>query len=330
MARLLGDADPDLAKRFGLDQFQREQIEKELESADDRIKLVTFQEPPPRDDDKSDPIAYLPPGHTTYGILDRDHRHRAHAGETWFVEVVSRGGAYFLIPLVRFDIGQLGEYLPTVLEQLSTFVAKNHADALAEALESGGQEKLEEAQQEIEDLTAKLDTATEALEVKRAEVETLEAELEEARRAKAQRAAASPTPRAETKEAGSKESEGTLPGPPAQAAPPMPMGAPVAAEGIAVREHGNVLESPLFGHAAYDARFTPDLSQVHLTPSRAGHACVDGQVEVPGLARVDAEAAPRRYPVQWDEEAHAFVVLVGKGESVAAAGSGAEAGAEAE
>lgn len=324
MARLLGDADPDLAKRYGLDQFQREMIEEELERMDQRIKLVTFEEQPPRPDGKDDPIAYLPPEYRTYGILDRDHRHRADAGEAWFVEVIARGEAYFLIPLVEFDVGQVGDFLPSVLEQLAAFVAKNHPDALAGALESGGQEKLQELKDANADLRTRLDRAKEALEVERAEVERLEAELKEARNASVQAPVATKTARStNAKDAAVVPSGDARRAEQVDVAPPTGSPRPgaaaptaaVASEGLAVREHGNLLESPMLTHAAYDARFTPDLARVHLTPSRTGRACVDGQVEVPGLARVDAEAAPRRYPVRWDEEAHAFVVLVGKGEA---------------
>lgn len=303
MTRLLGDANPDLAHRFGLDTYQRRELEAQLASADHRVLLVTFQDAPERGDGKRDPIAYLPPRFDVYGILDRDHRHRARPGESWFVEVVERGDAKFLVPLVPFDVGQLGHYLPSVLENIADRIAEHHPGALGEHLSDERLRELDEVREAAQEYQELFENAKDQIERHRARIESLEAELEQLRTARP-----APAP-----------SVAVGPATPARIDPPHTRtgttSGHVANVGRARRDVGDVLHSQLFTHHAYSVRFTIDLAHLHLRPDRHGEPVVDGSVEVKGLARADPESAPRSYPLRWDDDVGAFVVQLHEGTS---------------
>src|SRR2546422_2248476 len=120
----VGDLNPELAKKFGLDTYQSATLTEEMRRWEGRVFPVTFVEAPPRSDGKRDPIAYLPPSYRTYGVVDRDHRSRVNIGEAWVVEVNERSiGALFLVPLFRLDLKNLLDLQPARLQTLAAFLA---------------------------------------------------------------------------------------------------------------------------------------------------------------------------------------------------------------
>lgn len=307
----VGDLNPEIAKKFGLDADQMEMLSGEVKRWEGRIHLVTFVAAPPRADGKNDPIAYLPPGHTTYGIIDRDHRTRVNVGETWLVEAVEKiPGTRFLTPLVRLDLKNFLDLQPERLQSLASYIASKNpslAKQLAEKLpvqsRPTSEAELEAVKKEARRLQGMLEQLTK-------EKASLETELGQLKAVKP--GASVPVPAA------------TGPSPTVSSMPKHERGSQAAAiapgeialspeEGTLRRREVDTVESPLLVHPAYEIHFTGDLYRVLFRPTAAGVPCSQGRLVVRGLSMVDSRPAPTDYPMVWDRRAGGFLVYIGHG-----------------
>ncbi len=306
----IGDLNPEIAKKFGLDAAQMEMLSAEVKRWEGRIYLATFVTPPTRPDGKNDPIAYLPPGYTRYGIIDRDHRSRVSVGETWLVEAIEKiPGTPFLIPLVRLELKNLLDLQPGRLQELATAIATKNptvAKELAAKLPTPPKPKVEAELESLKKETQRLQAMLESATKDKASLET------ELGLLKAQKLAASAAPQPSgtgLKAAPVQRRDGALP--PAGGVSVEPPNVPI--EGSLRRQEGETVESPLLIQPAYEIHFSGDLYRILFRPSTTGVPCNQGKVVVRGLARVDTRPAPTEYPMVWDGRAGGFVAYIGRG-----------------
>ncbi len=307
----IGELNPELAKKFGLDPYQAGTLSEEMKRWEGRVLPVTFVEAPPRADGKRDPIGYLPPSYRTYGVVDRDHRHRVNVGETWIVEVTERSvGALFLTPLFRLDLKNLLELQPERLQQVAEFLAHRSpelAKELASKLPPAPQPALEKELVEAKRLAAGLQTRLEDLQKEKTSLETQLGQL---------------TAQKQTAPSVSPPQPVAGPGPEPRRLGPAegPTAAGAHEGGILHRVEGDVVESAELVHPAYDVHFTGDLYRVVLRPSRTGVPCAGGRMVVRGLSRVDPNPPPTSYSMVWDDRLSEFVAYVGQARAQAESG----------
>jgi hypothetical protein len=306
----IGDLNPEVAKKYGLDVYQAGMLTEEVSRWDGRVTMVTFVAPPPREDGKSDPIAYLPPTYRKHGIVDRDHRNRVNVGETWLVEVVEKGtGAFFLIPLFRLDLKSLLDLQPERMKQLAEQLASKNlelgkalADKIPKAPSPEVVKELETARSQTNELRTAIDTLRKEKTSLETKLEHLEAQQYQSRLVTfiAQRVA----PSTSATKAGShlQAAMTTSQQPPSE----------VVDEMTLRRVDQDICESKALIHNAYEIHFTADLYRVVLKPNRGGVPCKSGRLVVQGLSRVDSSTAPTTYNMAWDERFGGFVAYIGQ------------------
>lgn len=304
----IGELNPEIAKKLGLDEYQIDQLAEEAGRWEGRIILVTFVVPPPRTDGKKDPIAYLPPSYQRFGVVDRDHRQRVNVGETWLVETVQKGpGTLFLVPLLRLDPKSLLELQPSRMRELADHIAVKNpslAKELAAKLPAPPDpvvaRQYEEARATIQELQKNVDQ----LSRDKASLETQLGQLTAMKQtsgAPASAASGGPNPlRRHPAEAPVTTSSPRIPASP-------------SAEGITLeRLEGEQVHSTALVHLAYEIHFTGDLYRIILRPSPTGVPCDRGKMVLRGLSRVDHSPPPATYSMFWDERLGGFVAYIGQ------------------
>lgn len=131
----LGEHIPELAEKLGIDSSQLSQQGEYL----GKLAVVTFRNPHYDTGGRLDPVADLPPNYSRYGILDRDHRDRVEAGQTWIVQPYTPTGsqAVFMIPICEVDLASLLALDESKVKELARELVENRPDltkALADLL----------------------------------------------------------------------------------------------------------------------------------------------------------------------------------------------------
>jgi len=304
----IGELNPEIAKKLGLDEYQLGQLGEEAGRWEGRILLVTFVVPPPRTDGKKDPIAYLPPSYQRFGIVDRDHRQRVNVGETWLVEAAQKGvGTLFLIPLFRLDSKSLLELQPNRIRELADHIAVKNpslAKELAAKLPAPPDPIVARQYDEARAAIQELHKTVDQLSRDKASLETQLGQLtaiKQASGAPPSPASGGPNPRRH------RPAEA-----PVTTSSPR-MAAPIPAEGVTLeRLEAEQVHSTALVHTAYEIHFTGDLYRIILRPSPTGVPCDHGKMVLRGLSRVDHSPPPATYSMLWDERLGGFVAYIGQ------------------